>query len=194
MNKRRGASLIELMVVISMATAVLVMIGTIFHRMFQAEQGSARTALMERTTSRLAIQFRRDVHAARSAIRKTSPDGTAPILELKSQSDSTAAVVYFGGRDEVRRELVESGETKARETYRLPKCASTFPQLPDPDPAKPHIVSLVIERPHSTLTANPQAIPTLRGLALEAELGRDLRLGMQPASPSTKITSGGEAP
>ena len=192
MNKRRGASLIELMVVISMATAVLVMIGTIFHRMFQAEQGSARTVLMERTTSRLAIQFRRDVHAARSAVRKTSPDGTAPILELKSQSDSIT-VVYFGGRDEVKRELVESGETKARETYRLPKCATTFPQQSEAGPTSQQIVSLLIERPQSTLTANPQAIPTLRGLPLEAELGRDLRLGMQPANPSTKITPGGEA-
>lgn len=194
MNKRRGASLIELMVVISMATAVLAMIGTIFHRMFQAEQGSARTALMERTTSRLAIQFRRDVHAARSAVHKTSPDGTAPILELKSQSDSTTAVVYFGGRDEVRRELVENGETRARESFRLPKCSTTFPQQPAPGSTKPQIVSLLIERPHSTLTANPQAIPTLRGLPLEAELGRDLRLGMQPAKPSAKISSGGEAP
>lgn len=187
--------MIELMVVISMITAILAMVGTLFHRMFQAEQGSARTALMEQTTSRLATQFRRDVHAAENVERRSSPDGTVPILELKPQPDGTAIVVYTGGSDQVQRELVEAGETKARETFRLPKCAMSFPESTDADSnSNPQLVTLLIERPHSTLTANPQVAPTMRRLPLEAELGHDHRLGMQPVKPSTKSRSAGEAP
>ena len=59
-SQRRGASLIELMVVIAIITTLFSMVGVVFHRLFLSEQVAMRAALTERTVSRLADQFRRD--------------------------------------------------------------------------------------------------------------------------------------
>jgi prepilin-type N-terminal cleavage/methylation domain-containing protein len=207
MTRRRGVSLIELILVIAIITAILGMTGTLFHRLFQSEQRSARATLVELTTSRLADQFRRDVHWARTAKQSLTPGEMLPILELTvpataSGGDSPTTVVYTAGDGKVARELIGSQGTMARESFRLPDCRVRFSELDElvaadatnaantasaanADTSTPlTIVSLVIERPHATVTASQPGARPLRALAVDAELGRDDRLTAAALRPA----------
>ncbi|HEY4261562.1 MAG TPA: prepilin-type N-terminal cleavage/methylation domain-containing protein [Schlesneria sp.] len=185
MNRRRGASLIELMVVISMLTVILGLVGVLFHRMFQAEQLSARSTVTEITTMRVADQFRRDIHAAES-VKRSEATGTAlPTLELKNSGDAPT-ILYTGGPNRIQRDVLEGQKTVAHETYRLPSCRITFPTSePEVEESDHHaaFVTLYLERPHATVTVSTQAQPTLRGIVIDAELGRDQRLAAALSRP-----------
>lgn len=187
MNRRRGASLIELMVVISMLTVVLGLVGVLFHRMFQAEQLSTRTTMAEITTMRLADQFRRDIHAAETVKRSEATGETLPTLELKYSGDAPT-VLYTGGLNKIHRDVMRGQKSIAHETYRLPGCRVTFPESPtEPEAADSgkhaSFVTLYLERPQSTATAATQARPPLRGIVIDAELGRDQRLAAALSRP-----------
>lgn len=186
MKHRQGASLIELLVVIAMISTVLLVTGPLFHRMFLADQVSARAALMEITTSRLAIQFRHDVHAARTATRIVDAATGQQSLELRSES--SPPIVYLSETSRVRRNVMGSEGPTSRETYRLPNCRIEFlaPEVTAADDkndvAKPQLVTVVVERPHTPLSGS--SLPARsRALTLEAELGRDRRLAAR-VSPS----------
>ena len=190
-SRRRGASLIELMVVIAIISALFGMVGVILHRMFLSEQVAMRSAMTERTVSRLAVQFRRDVHAATTVTRVETENGQASNLVLASSHDATtgasplANVVYSIGEGEVIRELVADGKTTSREVYRLPECRVHLPA--STNEAAVEMVSLVIERQGSTITPQPQATRPHRSLAIEAALGRDdkLVLALTTKSPES---------
>lgn len=190
MKHRRGASLIEMLVAMAMMSAVLLMTGPLFHRMFLADQVSARAALLEITTSRLAIQFRHDVHAAQSATRVVDAASGQHRLEL--QSKSSPPIVYLSGASQVRRNVMDGGEgPTSQETYRLPGCRIEFlaPDVTTADDkghrANPQFVTLVVERPHAPLSGS--SLPARsRALTLDAELGRDRRLTARIAPSAAK--------
>ncbi len=177
---RRGASLIELMVVISIISILFGMVGVVFHRLFLSEQVAMRAALAERTVSRLADQFRRDVHASTTAMRTDNGDGLAASLTLTSSTDAAAEpnaaakVIYSFHDGEVLRELIADGKTTGREVYRLPECRLRLPAATNE--GRVEMVGLVIERRGSTITPQPQATRPWRSLVIEAALGRDGRL------------------
>ena len=188
-SQRRGVSLIELMVVIAIISALFSMVGVVFHRLFLSEQVAMRAALTERTVSRLADQFRRDVHAATTATRSENGDGRASSLALLSSHDvaaepnAAAKVIYSFNDGEVLRELIADGKTTSREVYRLPECRLRLPATTTE--GKVEVVSLIIERQGSTITPQPQATRPRRSLAIEAALGRDDQLAKGLAEKSS---------
>ena len=190
-STRRGVSLVELMVVISVITILFSMVGVVFHRLFQSEQVSMRAALTERTISRLSDHFRRDVHAAMTAMHamraeagKESPLSlvlkTSPNAGVEGSDPMT--VVYSIDDGEVIREAFVDGRTASREVYRLPECQMRFPA--STNEVTVEMVSLVIERQGSTVTPQPQAVRPRRSLVIEAALGRDAQLAATVAMKS----------
>ena len=181
-SQRRGASLIELMVVIAIISALFSMVGVVFHRLFLSEQVAMQAALTERTVSRLADQFRRDVHSTNTAIPEAG-DGTTRALKLMhaemGRVKDFPAIAYSAREGEVIREQFGvDGKSLSREVYRLPECRMSFPnQTEDVDGV---MVSLAIERQGSTITPQPQAVRPRRSLVIEAFLSRDdlLALGL----------------
>ena len=176
---RRGASLIELMVVIAVITVLFGMVGVVFHRMFLSEQVAMRAALTERAISRLADQFRHDVHSTNAAIPEVD-DGTIRTLKLvHAETDRVQAfpaIVYSIRDDEVTREQFGTeGKPLSREVYRLPECRVSFPDQTE-EMADHVMIRLAIERQGSTITPQPQATRPWRSLAIEAILSRDDRL------------------
>ena len=67
-RKRSGVSLIELLASIAMLTTLLVLTGTTFHLLFRADKSVSQSFVTERSISRLAVQFRDDVHQSESGI------------------------------------------------------------------------------------------------------------------------------
>jgi prepilin-type N-terminal cleavage/methylation domain-containing protein len=187
MNRRRGASLIELMVVVAILTVIFGLVGVLFHRLFHAEQLSARTTVTEITTMRLADQFRRDIHAAESVKRSEATDEALPTLELKNSGDAPT-ILYTGGLNKIQRDVMQGQKSVAHETYRLPSCRVTFPQSqsePEVEESDQHtsFITLYLERPHATVTVSEQAQPPLRAIVIDAELGRDQRLAATLSRP-----------
>lgn len=93
---RRGKSLVELLVVISMLGAILGTTGTIIHRLMRAERAVENDLQRNRTITALAEQFRSDAHAATRA--EVTDDGHGLTLTL-----STATVTYSLSPHGVRR-------------------------------------------------------------------------------------------
>ena len=185
-SQRRGFSLVELMVVIAVITTLFSMVGVVFHRLFLSEQVAMRAALTERTVSRLADQFRRDVHAANAAIPEVD-DRTTQTLKLMHVEMGLVkefpAIVYSAREGVVVREQFDAeGKPLNREVYRLPECRVSFPN--QSDAVTPEfdgvMLSLVIERQGSTITPQPQATRPRRSLVIEALIARDdlLALGL----------------
>ena len=173
--QRRGFTLIELMVVIAIITVIFSLVGAVFQRLFLSEQSAMRAALIEQTVSRLADQFRRDIHAATFAEIDTHREGATGSLGLFEANRDQPAIVYVILTDEVRRERrAADSSVSHREVYRLPECRVAFAvQVAEADVS---FISLSIARQHSTITPQPQATRPYRTLVVEAALGRDNRL------------------
>ena len=183
--KRRGFTLIELMVVIAIISVIFSLVGAVFQRLFLSEQSAMRAALIEQTVSRLADQFRRDIHAATFAEVDTHREGATGSLGLFEANRDQPAIVYVILTDEVRRERrAADSSVSHREVYRLPECRIAFAvQVAE---AEVSFLSLSIARQHSTITPQPQASRPYRTLVVEAALGRDNRLttSLKPKLPA----------
>ena len=183
--QRRGFTLIELMVVIAIITVIFSLVGAVFQRLFLSEQSAMRAALIEHTVSRLADQFRRDIHAATFAEIDTQREGATGSLGLFEANRDQPAIVYVILTDEVLREQrAADNRVSHREVYRLPECRASFAvQVAEADVS---FISLSIERQHSTITPQPQATRPYRTLVVEAALARDNRLttNLKPKPPA----------
>ena len=184
---RRGFTLIELMVVIAIISVIFSLVGAVFQRLFLSEQSAMRAALDEQTVSRLADQFRRDIHAATFAEIDTQREGATGSLGLFEANRDQPAIVYVVLTDEVIREQRAADATVShREVFRLPECRISFAtQVAE---AEVSFISLSIARQHSTITPQPQATRPYRTLAVEAALGRDnvVKKSFKPMPPTAK--------
>lgn len=184
---QKGFTLIELMVVIAIISVIFSLVGAVFQRLFLSEQSAMRAALVEQTVSRLADQFRRDIHAATFAEIDTQREGATGSLGLFEANRDQPAIVYVVLTDEVIREQRAADATVShREVFRLPECRISFAtQVAE---AEVSFISLSIARQHSTITPQPQATRPYRTLAVEAALGRDrvIRKNVKPMPPTAK--------
>ncbi|WP_029247454.1 hypothetical protein [Schlesneria paludicola] len=122
---------------------------------------------MERVISKIATDFRNDVHRAKS--------GTMPISgerlhrELDLDLGEGTHIRYQADQHRLTRELVKGDTVMAREDFRLPDCQ---PHLSPEFPANPNLRTLSIERPSSTITRDSRAPRPLRPLVIDAYLNR----------------------
>jgi type II secretory pathway pseudopilin PulG len=113
---RRGYTLIEMVIVIGAAMLIMGLVGSLLGALFKVERGS-RAAVNDATTvSRLARQFREDVHASES-LKTTTPKPSGIGLELIGIDGATTAYLVDGGR--LIREASREGKVRAREAYAI---------------------------------------------------------------------------
>ena len=118
MNTRHGASLVELIVVMSAATVVLTMSASLIHRIMHAQSRARAFADVERTSLRLANAFRRDVHDATVAKLAETDLGERVFLRLALPDNQT---IEYGRREaNIVRVLLEGSRTVAREEFAFP--------------------------------------------------------------------------
>ncbi len=117
--KRRGYTLVELVIVISllsMLTGVAVMLLTSVISHVGRQRDDNQAAVVVR---RLAADFRRDAHAATAAHVEDLPANAAEKLTLTSADGAT--VTYAAVSGGVERIAMTDQKTAQRELYRLPR-------------------------------------------------------------------------
>jgi hypothetical protein len=118
MKTRHGASLVELIVVMSAATIVLTMSASLIHQVMHAQSRARAFADVERTSLRLANAFRRDVHEATSAKLAEAGLGERAFLRLTLPDNQT---IEYGRREtNIVRVLFEGSRSVAREEFAFP--------------------------------------------------------------------------
>lgn len=114
LQRRRGVSLIEVMVVISMGTIFLSLtVGTI-HLLMRAQSTAGKALLQTQTLCRLSEQFRRDVHAATAAEVTPAAEDKPAVLKLTLPGERS--VTYELDQHQVRC-IRQQAETTHRDQF-----------------------------------------------------------------------------
>ena len=166
-NIRRGFTLIELVVVMSMMMVILSLAGMTFHLLLRTEKVVSQSFVTERAISRLSVQFRDDVH--RSERGELTGDIGNEKRELTLGDASGIRIRYAVTADGIARLLVDRDAVVARDDFRLPECHVS---IAAEDIANLSLRTLVIERPGAMIVQKQQAPPPLRPLRIEAHLNR----------------------
>jgi hypothetical protein len=180
MNTRRGASLIELLVILSASTVVLTLTGVLLHRAMRIQTLSRAHVDAERTTLRLSEQFRSDVHQARALSSQPGNDGEV-FLRLELADGRVAEYSRTNGA--VLRSESGGDRPTWREEYAIPGAGALRIEQ---ESAPQRLVMTIILKPAERPVPNGQAPAGTRfvpmSLCAEAVVGRDLRFATQPAS------------
>ena len=170
-HKRRGVSLIEMLVVISMMTIVIGLVGMTFHLLLRSERLVAQSFVTERTISRLAIQFRDDVHQSETGVLTGGSENDKPALTLGNTSGNQIRYVVIA--EGLVRLLETHDRVTARDDFRLPECHISIFAGSDGESS---LRRLVIERPGAALVKKHQEAVPLRAMQIDAYLTRKDRL------------------
>jgi prepilin-type N-terminal cleavage/methylation domain-containing protein len=175
MQQRRGVTLIETVVAMSMLVVLATLAVTTVFLLMRAEAGGARALTASTGVSRLADAFRQDVHAAASATVENDENGKP---QLRLAADGTAATLYSASDRTVRRIVKNGDDVTGSDSYTLPVGEVRFEVHP-----QQKLVSLVLQRTPETRSskrpdtpeASAKAQPALSQFRIEAALGRDVR-------------------
>lgn len=159
---RRGYTLVEMLVVISVSTVLLGAAVSMLYVLLRAEHGGREHANRATIVARLADQFRTDIHAARRPIPGDGADKDQRRFALKDD----AVLIYRALPGEVERREEIAGKLVRQESYALP-AGSSAEIVVRTDPA-PVMAGLVITLP------GPAPV-TDREIRIDAVLGRDHR-------------------
>jgi prepilin-type N-terminal cleavage/methylation domain-containing protein len=121
MTKRRGFTLVELLVVISVLAIILPMAGGTVFFLLRAQSRSAEALRDSMAITQLSHTFRSDVHAARAA--RTPPDAAGCVLEL----DDSHSIAYHAEPSGFVSRIVRRAEViERREQFRIGAARPTF--------------------------------------------------------------------
>lgn len=158
---RRGKSLVELLVVISMLGVILGTAGTVIYRMMRTERAVETDLVWHRSVTAFAEQFRTDVHAATTA--EVVNDGTGLTLTLP-----TGAVTYTVNPRGIDRTTKSMDGQPQRQEFR---CGETGVRFATQDDLGRTWASVVIPRNTAPL-AKSVSLPASTLLEVRAVLGR----------------------
>jgi hypothetical protein len=109
-------TLVEMCVTIAVMTMVLTLISTVLVRLLRIESSTRMQIVHMQTLSRLADQFRQDIHQAQRVV--PSDDNAQQVLRVVFDEQITAEYTFRPGQ--VARELLQGAMPQARESYRVP--------------------------------------------------------------------------
>jgi hypothetical protein len=167
--------MIELLVIMSACTVLLTLTGVLLHRAMRIQMQSRAHVDAERTSLRLANQFRRDVHRARSAATGNSdPDENPFVLRLEFADGRTAEYSRDGGT--VLR--LESGGGKPAWREEFVFSAVDEIKIEDEDAPRRLILTMTAKPPAPPATVDKRLVRTRTvpmSIQAEAVVGRDSR-------------------
>lgn len=176
MKYRRGFTLVGLLVVLTLGSALIAVSGPFFHRLFLAQTVGLQQSLRDQNLTRLSRQFRQDAHGARSPV---TLDATKDELRLHS---GDGQIVYRIVGASVVRELWSGDQQGGRDAFKLPGCRIRFHSGPDGGHNQPLLFQLQIERGRTHLSSKPEPAEPVDTLTIQVEVGRTSRLQRQAES------------
>jgi type II secretory pathway pseudopilin PulG len=162
MNRRRGISLIEMIAVMGIGAVMMGVAVTLLYTLLRTEGSGREHVRQSSVLGRLADQFRRDVHAAKTVA--AAPDGEGRQFELAPGQ----TVTYRFQRGTLTRTEQVDGTPQRRESYALPP--GTTATIRIPADTQPALVSLMI-----TPVAEASGPAGGRAIHIDAVLARDHR-------------------
>ena len=154
---RRGYSLIEMIVVMTIATVIVGLAAAMLHLLLRTERNGRQQMHRSAALARLADQFRSDVHAA---AHQPVPDDANPscwTFELKAGRN----VQYRGQAGQIERVETLGGKIERRESYALPPDATVW--IATPANSQPAVATLIVRESSN------------RDIRIAAVLGKDHR-------------------
>ena len=147
-NTRRGMTIIELLMLMSILAFVLG--ASIVQLQLLMKLGSDGRARAEGAASwdRLGAQFRLDLHDAASASPFAEKEETG--LRITMDESADRRIEYRTGRDRIVRTETSNGKVTARESYAIPRLQKA--SFEDRAEGRGHLVALVVTR--STVKVN----------------------------------------
>jgi type II secretory pathway pseudopilin PulG len=174
MKSRRGTTLVEMVIFISISASILSVSAPFLYSALRSYAKSQEFADVERSLTRLARQFRSDVHRATAAVVKGDDLAKATLVKLTIPSDRS--IEYQQTTSGITRLLLQDGKIKSREEYSLPSSVDASVQIENN--ASIIALSLLGEPDSSSSNINSRRLyadfmPVI--CQIEAALGRDLR-------------------
>jgi hypothetical protein len=172
LHPRAGASLVEMLIVISVAAVMVGMAVTTIHLLLRAEHEATNSARYAASVARLAHAFRDDLHFARDVELPPAEPGK-PIV-LVASLDAEGKVRYELDAHRATRVATRGDDdTNRDEFYFPPQTRLWFERVGDAG-----LYRLAIEMPRTGFGAGPEPVITERpvvSLAIEAAPARALR-------------------
>ena len=166
MNRNRtGKSLIEVLIVLSIASLVFTLSAQTFARLMRADKAARHSLVARSNLTRLAKAFRQDVNSATNA---TTADDAK---QLTLQQQNGIRIEYRAENETVTRQTLQ-GETRlSRDEFKLADSDNHFEIVAGP----PKVVVLVHQTGGYDQLPNAPAVDRPRTVKMEAVRGRDLR-------------------
>jgi prepilin-type N-terminal cleavage/methylation domain-containing protein len=168
-RRRRGYTLLEVAIVVTILSMVVVLATTTLTTLFRIERQFAGDAAQSQTIARLASQLRTDAHAA---ISTTTAEG----CELALADGRTIRLAFASPA--VTREVFRGDKIEHRDAFLLPRSATaTFSSLPQD---RGQLIRLTIAPKEGVPSSRA---PPVRSLAIEVAVnvqGRTLNEGGPP--------------
>lgn len=161
MNRRRGHTLIELLVLITVGSTLMGIAAGALHLLFKMEHNGRQRRELQASQARLADQFRRDVRAAQRLKPSDAPNRHRVVWQLELGAGE--AIQYRCEPGGVSRSEISQGKPGRQEWY--PLADSSEVQLETTSEGPAQIVSLRI----ASLGEPDSAIPSL-SLRVDARL------------------------
>ena len=172
LRARCGISLIEVVVVMGIASAMLGLAVTTIHLLMRSEHNATRMVWYGTSLARFSRTLRHDVHAATAAQVRAPVNDNAARLELTLPEEVVVTLTIEDNR--INRVETAAGDVLRRETFHFPPASS----IRFEHQRQPELVSVVIDRPASPHVrgggAGNSRLPTRR-LRIEAVVARDHR-------------------
>jgi hypothetical protein len=169
---RAGISLTELLVVMTIASVLIGVTGTMIHRLLAADHEATRAARFATSVARLSRAFRADVHAAR-AIELPAPNEAQPAIVVATLADGHQVRYELDAHLATRVETREDAVIH-RDVYHFPPRSQLRCSRGDDAGLFKLELNLAARGPE------PDAERPVRKLVVEAALARDHRFEPPP--------------
>ncbi len=170
--QRRGSMLVEVLLVVSIGSAISVVGMTMIIRMYHIEKTITNTLQTNGVQRRIADEFRQDAHTATAA--ELAQNNDAHTTEIQFAKTPSETVVWTFQDNRLTRTVRIADETERSDRFRLPEGTLVAFALEQTDP--PSYAILKVKRPSSAKkSAVSSEHQARREYQVYAGIGRDHR-------------------